>query len=311
MKPGKLSALRNFRPGKTWIVLGVALGIGGLAAFAARSYLTSQMAAIDARGKGDTMTVIVAKGDIGKGVKLSNDNLALRAIPVAFAHSVALTADDFGRVKGQALAYPVKSGEMILWGLMETQKVPSFSARVETGHRAMTVPVDEINSISGMLEPGDTIDLMVTLDQKGRKITFPLLQSVQVMATGQRSIDDPKSGERRQYSTVTIDTTPKQAQNVIIARDVGKLTALLRNPQDKQLIGNASHDMTALLGSKDGIKDVHRPRRGIPVIYGGNLANLPPEALRLSQAVPAGATPAPAASSASAASINQITALKP
>ena len=298
MKPGKLSALRNFRPGKTWIVLGVALGIGGLAAFAARSYLTSQMAAIDARGKGDTMTVIVAKGDIGKGVKLSNDNLALRAIPVAFAHSVALTADDFGRVKGQALAYPVKSGEMILWGLMETQKVPSFSARVETGHRAMTVPVDEINSISGMLEPGDTIDLMVTLDQKGRKITFPLLQSVQVMATGQRSIDDPKSGERRQYSTVTIDTTPKQAQNVIIARDVGKLTALLRNPQDKQLIGNASHDMTALLGSKDGIKDVHRPRRGIPVIYGGNLANLPPEALRLGQAAPA-------------ASTNQITALKP
>ena len=311
MKPGKLSALRNFRPGKTWIVLGVALGIGGLAAFAARSYLTSQMAAIDARGKGDTMTVIVAKGDIGKGVKLSNDNLALRAIPVAFAHSVALTADDFGRVKGQALAYPVKSGEMILWGLMETQKVPSFSARVETGHRAMTVPVDEINSISGMLEPGDTIDLMVTLDQKGKKVTFPLLQSVQVMATGQRSIDDPKSGERRQYSTVTIDTTPKQAQNVIIARDVGKLTALLRNPQDKQLIGNASYDMTALLGSKDGIKDVRRTRHGIPVIYGGNLANLPPEALRLSQAVPAGATPAPAASSASAASINQITALKP
>jgi len=283
MKPRKLEALRNFRPGKTWIVLGVALAIGGLAALAARSYLSNQMAAIEARAKGKTTMVIVAKSDIGKGVKLSSENVAVRAIPVEYAHSVAVTPDDFERINGQALAYPVKSGEMILWGLMETRKVPTFSARVEAGRRAMTVPVDEINSISGMLEPGDMIDLMVTVDQRGKKVTFPLLQSVQVMATGQRSVDDPKSGERRQYSTVTLNTTPDQAENIIVARDVGKLTALLRNPNDKQLIGNASYDIAALLGMKGGVKDAGRNDNGIPVIYGGNLAKLPPEALRLNR----------------------------
>ena len=315
MKPSKLNALRNFRPGKTWIVLGVALGIGGVAAYAARSFLTNQMEAIDARGKGNTVTVIVAKGDIGKGVRLSSDNLALRPIPVEFAHSVALQPKDFERVRGQTLAYSVKSGEMILWGLMETQKVPTFSARVETGHRAMTVQVDEINSISGMLEPGDTIDLMVTLDQKGKKVTFPLLQKVQVMATGQRSVDDPKSGERHQYSTVTIDTTPKQAHNVIVARETGKLTALLRNPQDKQVTGG---DMTALLDSSDSVKQGRASRHGVPVIYGGNLAGLTPEALRLGRAAPESRPHAVAADastvstpSAPAPSANKNIALKP
>ncbi len=248
MNLSKLNALRKFRPGKTWVVLGVALGIGLLAALAARTYLTNQMEAIEARGKGKMMAVVVAKVDIAKGARLSQQNLAVRQVPVEFGHSVAVTPEEFERINGQLLAYPVKSGEMILWGLMETQKTPTFSARVETGRRAMTVPVDEINSISGMLEPGDIIDLIVSVDQKGRKAAFPLLQGVQVMATGQRSVDDPKSGERRQYSTVTIDTTPDQAQGVIVAREIGKLTALLRNPQDKGPIGGAGMNSSALLG---------------------------------------------------------------
>ena len=326
MKTSKFNALRNFRPGKAWIVLGVALAIGGLAALAARSYLASQMAAIDARAKGKTMAVVVAKGDIGKGVKLSSENVAVREIPVEFAHSVGVTPDNFERINGQALAYPVKRGEMILWGLMETQKMPTFSARVETGRRAMTVPVDEINSISGLIEPGDTIDLMVTLDKKGKKITFPLLENVAVMATGQRAQDDPKSGERRQYSTVTIDATTAQARNLILAREVGKLTALLRNPQDKQVSAKPGYDIAALLGLKGGADDAGRATRVIPVIYGGNLSKLPPEALRLGQSAAARSRPDPmvpaseasevgAAGAAGAAlaavSASQILALKP
>lgn len=284
----KLSSLRNFRPGKAWIVFGVALSIGVLAAFAARGYLDGQIKAIEARGKGKTAMVVVAKRDIGKGAKLSADSVAVREIPADFAHSLAISPDEFDRISGQALAYPVKGGEMILWSLMEIQKMPTFSARVEAGHRAMTVAVDEINSISGMIEPGDAIDLIVSLDKQGKKTTYPLLQNVLVMATGQRSVDDPKSGERRQYSTVTLETTPLQAQNVITARETGRLTALLRNPLDKQLIGKSNTDieLTAVAGRKPWVGQFSKVRRQIPVIYGGNLTKLPPEALRLGSISP-------------------------
>ena len=283
MKPN-LKSLRNLRPGKTWIVLGVALGIGLLAALAARSYLSTRVQEIEARGKGKTVSVLVAKHDVAKGATLSKENVAVRSIPVEFAHSVAMTPDDFERVAGQPLAYPVKSGEMLLWGLMETQRAPTFSARVETGRRAMTVPVDEINSISGMLEPGDIIDLMLSTDRNGRRVTYPLMQSVQVMATGRRSVDDA-AGVERSYSTVTLDTTPQQAQNIIVARETGKLTALLRNPQDKGPISTGGYDMGTLV-SRGG----RAPRRAVPVIYGG--AGISPDALRLPKY---GASPAPAA----------------
>jgi pilus assembly protein CpaB len=286
----KLRQLRRFRPGKTWVVLGVALTIGGLAALTASSYLSGKVAAIEARAKGATMRVVVAKTDIARGVKLDNQNLAVREVPVEYGHSVAVAPEDFQRIDGQAVAYPAKAGEMILWAMMETQRAPSFSSRVENGHRAMTVPVDEINSISGMLEPGDTIDLIATIEQNGKRRTFPLLQRMRVLATGQRSVDDPKSGERRSYSTVTLDTTPAQAQTLIVARDTGKLTALLRNPQDEQPISVAGNHLTALTGQDRP----RRARRPIPVLYGASLAKMPADALRLPQLAPGAPAAAPA-----------------
>lgn len=294
MKTNFFRKVQQFRPSRTWVVLGVAIGIGAVAAFAAQNYLAGQIDEIEARAKGKTVAVVVAKVDIPKGETLSSATAAVRHIPVEFAHSGAITPDQFDRVEGQTIAHPLRSGEMILWGLMETQKAPTFSARVASGRRAMTVAVDEINSISGMIEPGDTIDLIATIDRGGQPATFPLLQSVLVMATGQRSVDDPTSGERRHFSTVTLDTTPQQAQNLIVAREIGKLTALLRNPLDKQVIGKLREDLFSTPASQS--HDRQQARRSIPVIYGGNLSKLGPDALRLpptavSSSGPARATP--------------------
>lgn len=265
---------KKLKLNKTWVVLGIAVGIGLIAALVARSYLSSQMEAIEARAKGSMVNVVVAKHDLRKGEKLSSDSVAVRPIPKEYAHSAAIDPGDFERIDGQALAYPLKSGEMVLWSLVEGRKTPTFSARVEAGRRAMTVPVDEINSISGMLEPGDLIDLIITLEEKDKKVTFPLIQNLQVLATGQRSVDDPKSGERKLYSTVTLDTTPEQAQSIVVAREAGKLTALLRNPLDNQAFTSRRLDVSSLLGSE-------AQSREVPVLYGGRTPKFAPEDLKL------------------------------
>lgn len=271
----KLSSLSSIKFGKTTMALCIALLIGLLAAWGARSYLAQRVEALEAKSQGKTVQVIVAKTDLGKGAKLSSSTLALRAVPIEFAHSSALKPEDFQAIDGQTLAFGAKSGEIIFWGLIEGKKVPTFSARVEPGRRAITVPVDEINSISGMLEPGDLIDLMLTIDQNGKKATIALLQSVQIMATGQRSVDDPKSGERRSYTTVTLNTAVQDAQKVIVARESGRLTALLRNPADKTPIQHAPGGAfnQQIMPTDTGLT------REIPVLYGGRGGKLDPKAL--------------------------------
>lgn len=288
----KLTLPRMRKINKTWVVLGTALAIGLVAALATRSFLSTQMEAIEARAKQPTVEVLVAKSEIAKGSVLSSQNLALRRIPAEYAQSGAVTPADFGRIDGSVIVYKINSGEMIMWSQMESKRAPTFSARVAAGQRAITVMVDEINSISGMLEPGDRIDLMFTLDQDGKKVVFPLLQSLQVMATGQRSVDDAKSGERVQFATVTLNATPDQAKNIIIARETGKLTALLRNPDDQQPIGNKGYDLASLFGATRELPRVVHGG-GIPVLYGGSGGAFPPEALKLGRYRQAGSLPAP------------------
>lgn len=263
------------RPGKTTLVLGLALVIGVIAALAANRFLSARIDAIEARSRTAMVEVVVARKDLPKGEEIGPGNVALRPIPRDYAHSNALTNDSFGSAVGRKLAYNIKGGEMLLSSMLEASKPATFSGRVAMGWRAMTVAVDEINSISGLLEPGDVIDLIASLERKGNKLTMPLLQGVRVIATGQRLVDDPVTGERKQYATVTLNVTPSQATTLIAARDGGKITALLRNPGDRQAAPGDALDMNALLGQGTN----EDPE--IPVLYGGRVSKFPPEALWL------------------------------
>lgn len=282
-----LAGIKSIKLSKTWVVLIVAIVIGGIAAFAASSLLSSRLADIEARSQGKTVNIIVAKRDLLRGESLSSDNVAIRAIPADYAQSGSVFPEQFGSIEGEAIGFDLKAGEMLMWSQMEEKKVPTFSTRIESGRRAITVAVDEINSISGLLEPGDLIDLLVTVDQQGKKLTVPLIQSVRVMATGQRSVDDPQSGEKRLYSTVTLNTDPRQAQTVVVAREAGRLTALLRNPQDVTPLQGMQGDLASILGQTNA--PVAATATGqialpaVPVLYGGTSGGIPPEGLYLGQ----------------------------
>lgn len=261
----------KFSINRSWLILGVALGLGGLAAFGVNRYITRQVQDIEARNKAHkTVRVLVPKEDLPKGAVLNAKVVAARDVPAEWAHSNAITPDQFERVENQKLAYPAARGEMLLWSLLEGQRAPSFSSRLPTGHRAITVPVDEVNSISGMLEPGDRIDLMAAVKKDSRSFMFPLLQNVAVLATGSRVVveADGKEG-RRTFTTITLDATPEEAQRVLAAREVGKLAALLRAPGDVATKGGPRKDAMALLGIGD---ERAIEAGGVPVLYGGHQA---------------------------------------
>jgi len=279
---------------KTWIVLGVALVVGGGAAFMANSYLRAQVEEIESRGKGESVKLVVAKKDMPKGATLGVDSLAVRNVPREWAHSNAVTPEQFDRIDRGALAYPAKRGEPLLWSQLEGDKVPTFSARVAAGRRAVTVPVDEISSISGLVEPGDRIDIMVTVRRDNRQLAFILMQSVPVLATGTKveQGSDGRDGSRRTFTTITLDVNAEQARQVIAAREIGKITALLRAPGDRGAVSGSRDDAAALLGLASPAPLV--ARRGVQIIYGG---------MARSQAIaplPAASDTRPAAGSAGA-----------
>lgn len=259
----------KYRINKNWLILLTALAVGGLAALGAQNYLATQLAAMQTRDAPQAMLeVVVAKTDLARGSAISAETVAVRPVPREWAHSGAITPDQFGRAEGLVLAHPAVAGEAVLWAQLEGQRAPTFSARLAPGQRAVTVPVDEISSLSGMVEPGDLIDVVVSARNGTRNFTFTLLQSVPVLATGTRVSADERDGDgrARSFTTITLDTTPEDAKRIIAAREVGRVTALLRAPGDTAAVSLARSEANALLGL------LAAPEQGVstvPVIYGG------------------------------------------
>jgi pilus assembly protein CpaB len=261
--------INRIKLNRTFVVLGMALLTGGGTAFLASRYITNKIEDIEAKEKNKAMVrLIVPVEDLPKGTKITEKNVAVRDVPKEWAHSAAVTEAQFDRVENGVLSMPAVHGEPIIWSQLEGLKAPAFSAHLAPGRRAITVPVDDISSLSGMLEPGDLIDIVCYIRKDNKLVMFTVLQGVTVLAAGTKvsqKSEDPE-GKEKTFNTVTLDTSPQDAQRVIAARELGKITALLRAPGDTATVADTKNDAMELLG----LGGVAAGRAGIPVIYGGS-----------------------------------------
>lgn len=236
-----------------------ALMSGGVALYAGQQYVAQRLESERARlAPVDEATVdlIVAKHDLAKGEILRPEVLAVRSIPRSYAMSDALRPEQLETMEGARLLGSVRAGEPVLGAMVMGADTTTFSQKLRAGVRALTIPVDEINAFSGMLQPGDRIDLYfsaVSPRANGAlESTAPLFQNLLVLATGQQlhaGIDETQ--ERRGFSTVTIEATPEQVQRLVVARQAGRLTASLRHPDDSATLASHSMDLRQLFGVVD------------------------------------------------------------
>jgi len=215
------------------IILALALVMGGAAAFLAHDWLRAH--ARSATDGAASATVVVAAGPLPFGSELTAANVAeipwaAKAQPDgAFASTDELLRD--GR---RVVLAPVERGEPIL-----RQKVTgageraSLSALLNQGTRAVTVRVDDVRGVAGFVLPGDFVDVVLIGEgQAPRRENYSeiLLQRVKVLAVDQlvsEQHDKPTIAK-----AVTIEVTPEQAQKLLLASNIGKLSLILRRPSE-------------------------------------------------------------------------------
>jgi pilus assembly protein CpaB len=253
-----------YRIPQRWLMAAVTVMAGLLAAWAARQHIQGRIAQIEAESRVPTVARLVAAYDLAAGTRLDENYVAVRNIPREWAPSDALAPDDFAAQAYSVLAYPLSRGDPILRSHLAREKAAPLSSRVPAGRRAITIPVDDINSLSGMLQAGDLLDLYVSFEHGRRQITAPLLQGVLVLATGGENGND--EGASGGFSTITLDAGPEDAVKLVAARQAGRITAILRHHRDADTSATAAQgDLAALLGIA---ADRDASPRAVPVLYG-------------------------------------------
>jgi pilus assembly protein CpaB len=224
-----------------WLLLAVALLLGGGAAYLGNRVVQQHLADLNEQAARihEPVNVVVAKRDLSVGDTISADHFAVRQVPNQYVNADSVRPNDFSSLQGQRLAVAMKRGDTLLPAHIDGQGAQVFSAVLKAGRRALTFEVDVVNSVSGMLRPGDRIDLVYSgkdSSPQSQELTRVLLANVLVLATDQTlTRRDEHTGGERAFGAITLDLAPDEAQRVVVAKAAGRLTALLRNPDDKGL----------------------------------------------------------------------------
>ena len=258
---------------RSTIMLVLAVMAGLFASWAAKKHIQSRVNFLESQARVPEVERVVAAFDLPVGTFLNSSHLAIRRFPTGLVSSDSLPPSRFSELEGTILRSALTAGDTVLPVHVQQQRFGAFSTTLISGRRAITMPVDAINSVSGLLQPGDLIDLYVSFEYQRRRITAPLLQGVLVLATGtatQASLmhnQADRSSLDQGYGTVTLDVAPEDAVKLVAARQSGTITAILRNPDDAMPSNKASRgDLASLLGVN---VDGPPPRaRKIPVLYG-------------------------------------------
>jgi pilus assembly protein CpaB len=215
-----------------FVVLGCALMFGLVAAFAVSRYLSS--ANVYAKSLN---SVVVAKVDIPIGAKIIPEQLMIVQFPRESIPDG--TFDNPQKLVGRVAVQNIAAREP----LTDTRLAPEgsaagLSAVIPEGYRAMTVKVDDVVGISGFIQPGTLVDVVVVINpeentvEKG-PVSKIVLQNIKVLANGQ-NIDKPKDDrEANSVKAVTLQVTPEQAEKLALASSEGKLQLVMRNSIDQ------------------------------------------------------------------------------
>ncbi len=219
------------------IIVALLAGAGTYAWLQKRTSAQSQTVA--------TQPVVVAAADLSWGKVLD----ATQVKTVNFLKT-SLPQGSFTKpseVEGRTLLYPVKAGEP----LFETQlaptsvKVGGVSAIISKNKRAMAVKVDKVIGVSGFINPGNHVDVLVTVEG----ITKTVLENVLVLTVGQQMEMTGNQEKPVPVDVITMEVTSVEAEKLALAATAGKVMLALRNPTDTDSVVTRGVTVPVLLAS--------------------------------------------------------------
>lgn len=238
-----------------------ALVAGLLAAWGVHTHIQTREREIANQAAVVTQARIVAATALSAGERLRPEHLAVREIPEAWLPPQSFDPEQTEHVWGARLATDMQAGETLLRIHLKPEE-PSLSERVLSGRRAVTLPIEEIHAVSGLLHVDDLVDMYVSFLYQGQQLTAPLVQGLRVLAVGGTS-DTPTS--------ITFDAPEQDAIKLVAARYGGSLTAMVRHRDDVSMTKNmAAGDLAALMG----LEKPSEPRPvTVAILYGDRIDN--------------------------------------
>jgi pilus assembly protein CpaB len=239
-----------------------------------------------------TRSVLVAAHALPTGTLLRAGDMAWEDVPADavlgsnIARGSASEADFLGAATRRAFAahQPLAASELAKPGDREF-----LTAVLGPGYRAVSINVDAVQSTSGLVLPGDRVDVILTqsfggehVDAAHRSVGETVLHDLRVIAVDQNlnpvsKVNDSKNavGETHMPKTVTLEVTERQGAALLVADQLGKVQLALRGQQDRpsgSLLGHLLTQENPLPVWASDVSKVLAPARPPPPVRHAEIA---------------------------------------
>lgn len=202
----------------------------------------------------ETLPVAVTVAGLPWGTKLGPEMIQLspylkQSLPAGhFSSKEALT--------GRVVITPMNANEPILESKLAPISVATGGmwAIVKPGKRALAIKGDKVIGLSGLIHPGNRVDVLVTIvapegSESSGDVTKVVLEDIPVLATGS-VLETPSDGTKPTPEDVyTLEVTPEDAEKLALAGARGRVQLALRSATDADVVLTRGAGVREMLSS--------------------------------------------------------------
>ena len=195
-----------------------------------------------------TQAILVAARPIPIGTLLRTEDFAWREISQAAVAGTNMVRGQTSETEflGAVARRSFREGEPLVANAFVKPGSRDFLvAALAPGYRAVSIAVNAAQGVSGLMLPGDHVDVVLTQnfnlqgggDPRHRSVAETVLRNLRIIAVDQTVIANPKPTESRLAvvpmdlrvpKTITLEATEEQAQKLLVADQLGKIQLTLR-----------------------------------------------------------------------------------
>ncbi len=226
---------------RSLILVVLALAFAGGAAWLARLAVVQREAVPASRPSNAApaeprLRVLVARQSLPFGHILSAEDLVAQPWPEPAMNDAYIRlrkTEDGSRYVGHVIRLALPAGAPIPKGALVAPRQRGFlAAALAPGMRAVSVPVDAVTGVAGLIFPGDRVDVILNhriTDADGVEhfASETVVGNVRVLAIDTRT--EAAEGKAQPGRTVTLEVTPEIAERVALVQSMGSLVLSLRS----------------------------------------------------------------------------------
>ena len=186
-----------------------------------------------------TVGYFVAARPLSKGTLAREEDFAVRSVlPERLpAGAILETPDSKLGLPGSLVRKFVDAGSPItLQDVLRPRDQGFLASVLAPDSRAISIKVDEESGVSGLIRPGDYVDVLLTqvfekADPARRALSETVLANVRVIAIDQEIVQGGRtvsSVAGKQAQTVSLELAPDQVKKITVAKQIGTLSLAVR-----------------------------------------------------------------------------------